>query len=57
MVKYKVMTIFFPEWFSIPNNGNIISNEIIVIKKPIVTFKRLSNNDCFLVCIAQKLNF
>ncbi len=51
MVKYKVMTIFFPEWFSIPNNGNIICKDIIVIKNPAVTLAKLSMNDCFLVCI------
>ena len=49
-VKYNVIIVFFPVLLSIPNTGNIIDNETIVIKNPIVTLIRLSINDCFLFC-------
>lgn len=55
-VKYKVIIVFFPALLSIPNTGNIIDNDTIVIKKPTVTLIRLSISDCFLFCTFFNLN-
>ncbi len=51
-----VIKVFLPELFSIPKNGNMICNEIIVIKNPMATLAKLSINVCFLVCIVHEPN-